>query len=155
MSSNSKLRMGGVLLVAATLVLASGSALASNGKVDADVRAGFGGQSDGLTLGAGLLVNVGNEGNWYFNPNFEAGLDESGNPVSVNGDFHYDFVQNGSATFYMGGGPALLLSHGDDDAGLDILGGVAGRYGAVRPFAQLKGVIANDDQVVLMGGIRF
>jgi hypothetical protein len=60
----------------------------------------------------------------------------------------------------MGAGPALLFRHpgrGEDDTapGVNVIGGLAGRYGDVRPFVQMKGVVADRGEVALVGGIRF
>jgi hypothetical protein len=60
----------------------------------------------------------------------------------------------------MGAGPALLVSDlGDDasdtDVGLNLLTGIGASRGDVRPFGQIRGVIADQSEVVLAGGIHF
>ena len=115
---------------------------------------------DAVGVGAGLLTPVSSDHRWYFNPNFEVGFGDEEKLVTMNGDFHYDFQQNRSLSVWMGAGPALLVTDpdvgdSDTDVGLNLLTGLGGTRGDVRPFAQLKGVVANQSQVVLQGGIRF
>jgi len=38
---------------------------------------------------------------------------------------------------------------------LNVLAGLAGLQGEVRPFVQLKGVFSDNSDVALMGGVRF
>ena len=125
---------------------------------DADIRAGVYTDMSAVSLGAGLLAGMGS--GWFFNPNLEAALDERRNVVTVNADFHYDFSSAGAASIYVGAGPGLLINSPDGgdtstDLALNVLGGVAAARGGVRPFGQIKGIIAGDTEVALMGGIRF
>jgi hypothetical protein len=38
---------------------------------------------------------------------------------------------------------------------VNVLGGVGGRGGSVRPFAQFKAIVSDNSETALMGGIRF
>ena len=126
--------------------------------IDTDVRAGVYSDMSAVSLGGGLLSSMGSR--WYFNPNIEAAFGDNGNLMTLNGDFHYDFAVERPVSVYLGGGPAVLFAHPDGsdsraDIGLNLLGGVAGMHGDVRPFAQIKGVMSDNSEVALMGGIRF
>jgi len=143
----------------AALALALGAAV-SHAATNADLRAGVYTDANAFALGGGLLTNLSGSSSWFFNPNIEAAFADHSNVVSLNGDFHYDFPATGAVSFYMGAGPALLFTHQDGrdsqtDAGLNVIGGVSGLQGAVRPFAQFKGVVGDNSELALMGGIRF
>ncbi len=135
-------------------------AVSTEAATDADVRAGIYVESDAIGVGAGLLTPVGSSPRWFFNPNVEVGFGDQENLIAMNGDFHYDYARNSGLSAWMGAGPAVLVTNpsaGDTrtDLGLNVLTGLSGTKGDVRPFAQLKGVVSDENQVVLQGGIRF
>ena len=71
-----------------------------------------------------------------------------------------DFQTNSGYSPYLGAGPALLwrrpdFGSTDTSPGVNVLGGVVGKHGDVRPFVQMKGVFADQGQVALVGGLRF
>lgn len=127
--------------------------------VDVDLRAGLYTDLSALALGGGLLSSMGSH--WFFNPNVEVALADGGNLFTINGDFHYDLPGEGPMSFYLGGGPALLVADSNGgggsntEFGLNLLAGVSGLRGQIRPFAQIKGIFADGSEVALMGGIRF
>jgi len=128
--------------------------------VDGDVRAGVYPDANAVSVGGGVLAPMGTSGRWFFNPNLEVAMGSSRDIIAMSGDFHYDFAEQGSASFWMGGGPAVLVTDrqfgpNDTDLGLNVLTGVGARHGDVRPFAQLRGTMANNSQVALAAGIRF
>lgn len=132
----------------------------ANAEVSGDVRAGVYPNSDAVALGGGVLAPVGSSGRWYFNPNVELAKGNGPGFVAMSGDFHYDFAQNGGASFWMGGGPAVLVldrdgADNDTEMGVNVLTGVGANHGDVRPFAQLRGTMANDSRIAIVGGIRF
>jgi len=125
---------------------------------DVDLRAGFYSDMNAVSLGGGFLSSM--SSSWFFNPNLEMAFGDGGTMTALSGDFHYDFPSNGTLSPYLGLGPTLLFANpdrgsSDTNLGLNVLGGVAGLYGAVRPFAQIKAVLADNSEVALMGGIRF
>lgn len=129
-------------------------------EVDVDLRAGFYMDAEAFGVGAGLLSPLGSSHKWYFNPNLELAFGDNANLVLLNGDVHYDFADSGNMSFWIGAGPALLMTNpdgGDNDTslGLNLFTGVTGTRGSVRPFAQFKGVVSDNNEVVLQGGIRF
>ena len=146
----------GIALAAIALV-----PLSAGASVDGDVRGGYYADSELGYFGGGLLSSMGHS-NWYFNPNLEIAPSDGPDLFSVNGDFHYDFANSSNTSFWAGGGPAVLIVDrnvpGDDtdtDLGMNVLMGLGARSGEVRPFGQLKGVLADNSQLVLTGGIRF
>jgi len=128
--------------------------------VDVDVRAGFYVDAEAFGVGAGLLSPLGSSHHWFFNPNLEVAFGDNANLVLLNGDVHYDFAGNSKMSMWIGAGPALLMTDpdgGDSDTnlGLNVFTGITGTGGSVRPFAQLKGVVSDNSEVVLQGGVRF
>jgi hypothetical protein len=128
--------------------------------VDGDVRAGVAGDPDGVAIGGGILTPVGSSSHWYFNPNVDVTMGDSRDVFAMNGDFHYDLDTSGPA-FWVGGGPAVMVIDPDGpadnntDVGLNVLTGIGKKHGDVRPFAQVRGTIADDSRVQIAGGIRF
>ena len=145
------------LITGAALSIGASAALAA---VDADLRGAVMTESNAVGVGAGVLAPMNPHSRWYFNPNVEVGFADRENLVSMNGDFHYDLNQNRNMAVWMGGGPAVLVtdrSSGSNstDVGVNVLTGIGGTRGSVRPFGQLKGVVADNSQIVLQGGVRF
>jgi hypothetical protein len=160
-----KLKMARMARSIAILVLLCGagwtmSAASARAAVDGDLRAGVFVDPDAVGVGAGVLAPVSSDHRWFFNPNLEVGFGDNENIIAMNGDFHYDITENTNMSVWMGAGPAVLVTDPDagssrTDLGLNLLTGLGGTTGSVRPFAQLKGVVADQSQVVLQGGIRF
>jgi hypothetical protein len=146
------------LICGAAWTIGVGSARAKG--VETDVRAGVYTDADAVGFGAGVLTQVSSDRRWFFNPNLEVGFGDRENLIAMNGDFHYDFSQNNSLSVWMGAGPAVLMTDPSEgasrtDVGLDLLTGVGARSGSVRPFGQLKAIVADNSQIVLQGGLRF
>jgi hypothetical protein len=142
---------------AVTLLLALSHAAIAG--VDPEVRAGIYSGAEQVSLGGGLLMPVGHSSRWDFNPNIEATV--SGRDfVALSGDVHYDFRASENTALWVGGGPALLWTDrpGPDnntDLGLNLLTGVGAKHGQMRPFAQLRGTVADENRIAIAGGIRF
>lgn len=150
--------MARALVVTVMLVMFGTST--ARAAVDADVRASLFPDADAVGIGAGVLAPVSDDGHWYFNPNMEVAFGDARDRFAMNGDFHYDVASNRSTSVWFGGGPALIVTDPDigdshTDLGLNVLTGVGGTRGRVRPFGQLRGVFAEDGQIVLSGGVRF
>lgn len=143
-------------LMIASLMMASPSA-----GVDGDLRAALYTDDDAVGVGAGILAGVADSHSWFFNPNVEAAFGDDANIMSLNGDVHYDFADTEDVTFWLGGGPAVIMTDpegdgdSDTDAGLNLLTGLGDKDGSIRPYAQLRGLISDENEVVLAGGIRF
>jgi hypothetical protein len=148
---------GGLALVGLTMMLTPSIARPD---VNADVRAGIYPDADAVAVGGGVLARMGDQGRWFFNPNVELALGDRRDIVMMSGDFHYDFADDGGATFWVGGGPAIMVVNPDfgdsrTDLGINALTGVGARHGNVRPFGQLRGTVADDSQITIAGGVRF
>lgn len=148
--------LGRILLAVIATLVAPGAAA---GDVDGDLRVGLYSDASELFIGGGLLTHM--TGDWYFNPNVEWVFVDNGDLATLNADFHYDLAQRRDASFWLGGGPALVFREnrfGDDetDFGVNLLGGVSfltDRY--VRPYFQAKILISDDTEGVIAFGIRF
>ena len=133
----------------------------SRAGVDGDLRAALYTDDDAVGVGAGILTGVADSHSWFFNPNVEAAFGDDASIVSLNGDVHYDFADTEDVTFWLGGGPALIMTDpegdadSDADAGLNLLTGLGDKDGSIRPYAQLRGLISDENELVLAGGIRF
>lgn len=148
-------------IVGLSILIGSMAALvftaAPSAAFDTELRAGVFMDADAFALGGGLLAPMGSR--WFFNPNVEFAFGDQ-DLVVVSGDFHYDFAASGGMSPWLGVGPTILMRDragdgSDTDVGLNILAGLGATRGTARPFAQVRGVIADDSQVVLTGGIRF
>jgi hypothetical protein len=117
------------------------------------VRGGYNFDAEEPFIGVEAIFPVSrNMPNWYFNPNVEHvfGGDSF---TSINADVHYDF-DAGDGFWWLGAGAAAIFGD-DSDFGLNIITGYGVRRGSIIPYVQLKGVIADDNQVQLGGGVRF
>jgi hypothetical protein len=123
--------------------------------MDADLRIGVYTDAEGFAIGGGVLTPVGANTGWFFNPNLEIAMPNGDNVITINGDFHYDIPTTGNFSPYVGAGPAVLRQSGETDVGVNVLAGLAGLQGTMRPFAQIKGLFADNSEFALMGGIRF
>ena len=154
--------------VARALLFAGACVLAgAMGVSPALARADFGVRGSAYTeeeeafLGAEALFGIGG-GSWYANPNLEHAFIDDGDLNTASFDFHYDFKQGRDYTVWAGGGPTLIFKDGDafrddddTDAGVNLLVGLGARQGEVRPYGQMKVIVADDTQAVLAAGIRF
>jgi hypothetical protein len=135
----------------------SGPALAAG--VSGDLRAGFYFDSERAHIGGGIVAPISRSGHWYINPNLEMALSDVSDLFALSADVEYTFNSQPSLLFWVGGGPSLLIEDApggsDTSAGLNLIFGLGGRRGPVRPFGQFKAVLADDSEIVLTGGIRF
>ena len=144
------------LLVAIALVAAPRWTSA----MDAEVRAGVSPDDDAVSIGGGVLADVGQGNGWYFNPNIELAFGDSRDFVAMSGDFHYDLRNHQRTAVWVGAGPAILMTNrqfgrDDTDLGMNVLTGIGARSGEVRPFAQLRGTMSDDSRISIAGGVRF
>ena len=148
--------------VLVSAVLATGLALAvsaaparADGQLGA--RAGLVTDDEDLFVGVEWLMNVSHS--WYFDPNLEyafAGHDY----LTLNADFHYDFLKNKPYFFWAGAGPALILrhddpEHDDSDWGANVFAGFGWKRKSWTPYVQAKVVLSNDDSLAVAVGVRF
>ncbi len=144
-----------VALGAAALIAQPALAATSFG-----VRSGVYADADAGFLGAEAITPVGHS--WYFDPNFEYAFIERGDLLTVNGDFHFDIVQDRPYYVWLGAGPALLVRESDvpdgrhrSDLGVNMIAGVGFRKPKFEPYVQAKATMSDDNQIVLAVGVRF
>ena len=120
------------------------------------------GSSEDAFLGAEALFSMDNTHHWYGNPNVEHAFVDQGDLTSLSFDFHYDFVNNKTMSFWGGAGPTVLFTDGEayanqpgTDYGANVLLGFGSTTGTVRPYAQMKVVFADDNTAVIGAGVRF
>ena len=123
------------------------------------VRVGYYTNAEDPFIGAEMLFRIVPE--IYFNPNVEAVLVDNGRYLTVNGDFHYDFLARRRTFAWLGAGLAVLNTNpegpaeGETDLGLNLLAGIGARRGRVIPYAQAKAILKSDSEFVIGVGLRF
>ena len=148
-------------LAAVTLAFGAAGLLPASADIDGDVRAGINADAEGPFLGGGILTPIGKSSSWFLNPNAEYTAGDEADVLSVNADVHYDFPTSTSWTFWLGAGPALVTydpefgEDDDNDLGVNLLVGTGAKRGKVRPFFQGKYFAADNDQLLVAGGIRW
>ena len=155
------LSIASALLIAPLLIISPVQAA----DVDLGVRGGVYPDEEEPFLGGEVLFGMDQTQHWYGNPNVEYVFLDNGGLTTYSFDFHYDFSKAASYTLWAGGGPTLI--HRDFDAaapaenvdntdpGLNLLFGVGGTEGKVRPYGQFKVIVAEDPAAVAAVGIRF
>lgn len=127
--------------------------------VDVDLRAGYNTDIEEALIGGGVLFGVGDSGRWFANPNVEIVLGDDIDQIALNGDFHYDFHIGSGASYWLGGGPALVHREvgpfDDTELGLNLLAGIGATRGNVRPYVQGRVTIKDDSEAAVVVGIRF
>jgi len=98
---------------------------------------------------------------WYFNPNLEYAFANDRDVLTVNGDFHYDFIQDRPYYVWAGAGPAVVVREfepGDrrTDLGLNLFSGIGWKNPPqIKPYLQGKVLISDNNEAVLAFGMRF
>jgi len=154
-----------VLLFASACVLSGALSITpGQAKTDFGVRGGAYTDADKPFLGAEALFGVGTGQRWFGNPNLEHAFADSGSSdlTALSFDFHYDFPSGQPYTVWAGAGPTLIFSDRNTpgqtdttDTGVNLVLGLGGRKGDVRPYGQMKVVLANDTEAVVGVGVRF
>jgi len=139
------------LFAAAVASPARAAAFGVRTGVYADANAGF--------VGGEVLTSI--APNFYFDPNLEVALANNHDVVTVNGDFHYDFLTDRSYYVWAGGGPGFIHREREfepdrNDLGLNLLAGIGWKASAkVTPYVQATLLVSSDDEAVLAFGMRF
>ena len=156
--------VGSLLFVSACVLVVSTMVSPAQARPDFGVRGGAYSDDNGdedAFLGAEALFTMGTGHHWYGNPNLEHTFVEEGDMNAASFDFHYDFTNSRPYTWWAGGGPTLIFreddpsGNDDTDAGVNLLIGLGDKKGEVRPYGQMKVVVADDTQAVLAAGVRF
>lgn len=146
-------------LASAALTLSVPSATRAAG-LDFGVRAGAYLEDEDPFVGLELLTRLGGS-DWFFNPNVEFVFADERDRVSLNADFHYDFLEERRFYLWAGAGLGAIYSESgqgrdsETDLGANLLGGIGWKLSGMTPYAQLKIVLADDAEVVAGVGLRF
>lgn len=144
------------LVSALSVVVLCGLAEVADAQVRFGIRAGEYTDVSEPFLGAEIITPIG--GNWFFNPNVEWVFLDDGDLATINADIHYDFSTGSRAFVWAGGGLAVVyenVGESETDLGANVLAGVGWNVGEVIPYVQIKGLLGDRDDFVVMGGIRF
>jgi len=125
-----------------------------------ELRGGYYTDAGDGFLGGGFLTSLAPR--WYFNPNLEWVFVDGYDYYTVNADVHRDLNPGPGPAIWLGAGPALLVTDYNQpdrgtntDFGLNLFGGLGAKYGAVRPFTQVKVTVADNTETSLAIGLRF
>ena len=152
------------LLVLLSVCLPAGLFAVSSvqARPDFGLRGGAYSDEEDAFLGAEALFSLDQDKHWYGNPNVEHAFVDNGDLTSVSFDFHYDFVEHQPYSLWAGAGPTVLFKDGEayegqdsTDPGVNLLFGVGDEKGEVRPYGQVKVILADDTEAVLAVGVRF
>jgi hypothetical protein len=138
------------------LAVAASLALPAESQVRFGVRAGEYTDESEPFVGAELITPIAKR--WFFNPNVEYVFVDRGTLVTFNGDFHYDFETGTKTMVWAGGGLAAVYEdreRSDTSLGANVIVGAGWRVGQIVPYAQIKGILGDRSDFVVMGGIRF
>lgn len=97
----------------------------------------------------------------WLNPNVEAIFGDRVDTTTLNFDVHMDVARRDSTTFWLGGGPALVIrkpdrGDRDTDLGLNLLAGAGFLgHGRILPYVQGKVLISDDTRAAVALGVRF
>jgi hypothetical protein len=152
------LSIASALLIAPLLIISPVQAA----DVDLGVRGGVYPDEEEPFLGGEVLFGMDQTQHWYGNPNVEYVFLDNGGLTTYSFDFHYDFSKAAAYTLWAGGGPTIIHRDFDvppgvdnTDPGVNLLFGVGGTEGKVRPYGQFKVIVAEDPAAVAAVGIRF
>lgn len=94
-----------------------------------------------------------------FYPSLDIFLVDEGSLLGLNADLKFRPGTDRPSPLYVGGGLNLSRRSFNDrsntEPGLNLFGGLEGRSGSVRPFVELRAILADRSTVQLSGGINF
>ncbi|MGE5232580.1 MAG: hypothetical protein ACM3OB_00555 [Acidobacteriota bacterium] len=146
------------LLILAVALAAPAAAQPSSREPIFGVRAGAYTDTGKPFVGAEALFRL--TPGWWLDPNVEAVFVDHGHLVTLNLDAHYDFAVQRPYYLWAGAGPAIIFRDIDREGrdnrlGVNLLGGLGWRAGAVMPYVQLKALLSNHSEAVIAFGLRF
>ena len=152
------------LLACAPLALVLSPTPAAAQGWDFGVRTGYYTDVEEFFLGVEALHQI-RSSRWMFNPNVEYVFVDNGDLWSLSADVHYDFdLDLDKIDVWAGGGPTVLFrdfergpfdDRDDNDFGLNLIAGAGVKEGGIRPYGQVKVILADDTEVALQVGLRF
>jgi hypothetical protein len=94
-----------------------------------------------------------------FYPSLDIFLIDEGSLLGINADLKFRPGTVGMSPLYVGGGLNLsrrsINDRSNTEPGLNLFGGLEARSGSVRPFVELRAILADQSMVQLSGGINF
>jgi hypothetical protein len=94
-----------------------------------------------------------------FYPSLDIFLVDEGSLLGFNGDLKFRPGMAGSSPLFVGGGLNLsrrsINDRSDTEPGLNLFGGLEGRTGSLRPFVEMRAILADRSMVQLSGGLNF
>jgi hypothetical protein len=151
-----------VLACAAAAFMFRAQAMAAaepSDRTEFGVRTGVYTEASAAFIGAEVLTPIAHA--WYFDPNLEYAAAGGSDVLTVNGDFHYDFVFDRPYYVWAGAGPAVIVHDvepGDrrSDLGANLIGGIGWKTSPkLTPYVQGKVTVSRDNEAVLAVGLRF
>ena len=109
-----------------------------------------------VAIGGHALIPLANNLDFY--PSLDIFLPDNGSLLGINLDLRLHPMPRDAAMFYIGGGlnlaRAAFRGESNTEAGVNLLGGLEGRTGVIRPFGELRLIIGDGSQVALAGGLN-
>lgn len=94
-----------------------------------------------------------------FYPSLDIFLVDEGSLLGFNGDLKFRPGMAGTSPLFVGGGLNLsrrsINDRSDTEPGLNLFGGLEGRSGSIRPFVEMRAILADRSTVQLSGGLNF
>jgi hypothetical protein len=94
-----------------------------------------------------------------FYPSLDIFLVDNGSLLGINADLKFRPGAVDMTPLYLGGGLNLsrrsFNDRSDTEPGLNLFAGLEGRSGGIRPFAELRAILADRSTVQLSGGVNF
>ena len=144
------------IAIFAMVILGTMFTLPAESQVRFGVRAGeYTGESEPF-VGFELITPIAKR--CFFNPNVEYVFVDRGKLVTFNADAHYDFETGTKTMVWAGFGAAVVYDdrgRSDTSLGANAIVGAGWRVGRIVPYAQIKGILGDHSDFVVMGGIRF
>jgi hypothetical protein len=138
-------------------IMAAASLASAQASTRVGPRIGYDFQSDEAILGASLTVPISTRIEFY--PSIDLYTPDRGNKVGFNGDVKVYLPTRASYDLYAGGGLGIVNQNvaeiSNTDVGVNLLFGIASRVGGINPFGEVRLLIHDDTQLVMLAGMNF
>jgi hypothetical protein len=147
-------RAGWVLL---GVIAAAGVAEAQSGRSYLGPRVSYNFDFEEVAIGAQVGIPLTSSLDFY--PSLDIFLVDNGSLLGINADLKFRPGAVDMTPLYLGGGLNLsrrsFNDRSDTEPGLNLFAGLEGRSGGIRPFAELRAILADRSTVQLSGGVNF